>query len=436
MTRRLLVIVLGLPVVASPAAAAGPVATARSTAQLTVSFRAVAESSFFRWDFGDGTIAEGAVAAHVYAQPGRYRATLTTDAGSTAVDAVAYRVAFGAPTRVHFGSRGRFTGSIWPAVRGARVEVLGPGGTIARTRTRANGGFKVAARVRGVGPFQVRVAGIESDAATVLLRPRIDAKLVGSRIVGEPLKLTGRALPAAAGTVTAIVWRDGHRVFEGPLDRGVRLRTSRPAQYRVRLELEPAEGYLPATSKLAAAVIRPVLVYGSRGPAVRALQQRLRELHYAVPGVNASYSLTTYQAVLAFQAVTGLPRTGRVDTRTWRQLMRAGIPRARYPGSHIEISKGRQVLYTVEKGRVRLVVHVSTGATGNTPLGHWRIYRKVVGWDWVLWYPMYFLRGFAVHGYPEVPSYPASHGCIRVPMWIAPTLFRDFFVGESVYIYW
>jgi lipoprotein-anchoring transpeptidase ErfK/SrfK len=116
--------------------------------------------------------------------------------------------------------------------------------------------------------------------------------------------------------------------------------------------------------------------------------------------------------------------------------MRAGVPRARYLGSHIEISKSRQVLYAVENGRVRLVVHVSTGATGNTPLGHWRIYRKVVGWDWVLWYPMYFLRGFAVHGYPEVPSYPASHGCVRVPMWIAPTLFSDVFVGESVYIYW
>ena len=436
MTRRLPIVVVALLVVASPAAAAGPVATARSTAQLTVSFRAVAESSFFRWDFGDGTTAEGAVVDHVYAQPGRYRATVTTDAGATALDAVAYRVTFGAPARVRYGSRGRFTGSIWPAVRSARVEVVGPGGTIARGKTRANGGFKIAARVRSLGPFQVRVAGIPSDTATVRLRPRIAAKLVGSRIVGEPLKLTARVLPAAGGTVTATVWREGRPVFEGPVGAGVRLRSSRPASYRIRLDLQPADGYLPATSRLRGAVIRPVLVYGSQGPAVRALQQRLRELRYALPGVNGSYSLTTYQAVLAFQAVAGLPRTGRVDTRTWRQLMRAGVPRARYPGSHIEISKGSQVLYAVENGRVRLVVHVSTGATGNTPLGHWRIYRKVVGWDWVLWYPMYFLRGFAVHGYPEVPSYPASHGCVRVPMWIAPTLFSDFFVGESVYIYW
>jgi lipoprotein-anchoring transpeptidase ErfK/SrfK len=139
--------------------------------------------------------------------------------------------------------------------------------------------------------------------------------------------------------------------------------------------------------------------------------------------------------VLAFQSLEGLPRTGRIDARTWRRLLRADVPRARYPGSHLEINKSRQVLLAVRGGRVELVVHVSTGATGNTPLGHWRIYRKVVGWDWVLWYPMYFLRGFAVHGYPEVPSYPASHGCIRVPMWIAPTLFRDRAIGDSIYIY-
>jgi len=118
-----------------------------------------------------------------------------------------------------------------------------------------------------------------------------------------------------------------------------------------------------------------------------------------------------------------------------RQLMRAGVPRARYPGSHIEISKGRQVLYAVENGQVRLVVHVSTGATGNTPLGHFHIYRKVIGWDWVLWYPMYFKGGFAIHGYPSVPAYPASHGCVRIPMWIAPTLYAMHSQGTTVVVH-
>ena len=49
---------------------------------------------------------------------------------------------------------------------------------------------------------------------------------------------------------------------------------------------------------------------------------------------------------------------------------------------------------------------------------------------------MYFLRGFAIHGYPSVPAYPASHGCVRVPMWIAPSLYGQFTYGQSVYVYW
>jgi lipoprotein-anchoring transpeptidase ErfK/SrfK len=152
--------------------------------------------------------------------------------------------------------------------------------------------------------------------------------------------------------------------------------------------------------------------------------------------VDGHYGVDTVQAVLAFQKVQGLPQTGRVDPRVWQALRRASTPRPRYAGTHIEISKGRQLLFVVRGGQVQSIVHVSTGRTGNTPLGTWRIYRKVPGWDWVLWYPMYFLRGFAIHGYPEVPAHPASAGCIRVPMWIAPQLYAGFTHGQLVRIYW
>ncbi|MGH2921940.1 MAG: L,D-transpeptidase, partial [Gaiellaceae bacterium] len=135
------------------------------------------------------------------------------------------------------------------------------------------------------------------------------------------------------------------------------------------------------------------------------------------------------------QKLHGLAWTGRVGPGLWGRLQRADRPRARYLGTHLEVSKGRQLLFDVRNGRVIRVVHVSTGATGNTPVGRWRIYRKVGGWDWVLWYPMYFLRGFAVHGYPSVPAYPASHGCVRVPMWIAPTLFAGRPYGQTLYVY-
>ena len=174
---------------------------------------------------------------------------------------------------------------------------------------------------------------------------------------------------------------------------------------------------------------------GSRGAGVRALEARLLELRYALPYADGLFERETYEAVLAFQKLNGLPWTGRADARLWRALGRAHVPRARYRGDHIEVSKSRQVLLLVRGGRVEKVVHVSTGATGNTPIGRWQVYRKVVGWDWILWYPMYFLRGFAIHGYPSVPAYPASHGCVRVPMWIAPQLYAATRWRQTIYVY-
>jgi len=83
------------------------------------------------------------------------------------------------------------------------------------------------------------------------------------------------------------------------------------------------------------------------------------------------------------------------------------------------------------------VVHVSTGATGNTPIGLWHIYSKVPGTlPTGMFDSNFFLRGFAIHGYPSVPSYPASHGCVRVPNWVAPILFSSSYYGEAVYIYY
>ena len=152
-------------------------------------------------------------------------------------------------------------------------------------------------------------------------------------------------------------------------------------------------------------------------------------------GVDGVYDHDTYEAVLAFQKVNGLPRTGRVEDWLWRRLARAGIPRAHRGGDYIEVDKTRQVLFVVVGGQVTKVVHVSTGATGNTPLGSWQVYRKVPGWDWVLWYPMYFKGGFAIHGYPSVPAYPASHGCVRIPMWIAPSLYGTHGQGTTVIVH-
>nr|MBA2474856.1 murein L,D-transpeptidase [Actinomycetota bacterium] len=315
--------------------------------------------------------------------------------------------------------------------------LLRAGRPVTTVRTRPDGSFRFVTRLGEPGPYRARSLNVFSEPRAVVIRPGLEAVLDGSPTVGSPLRLVARVLPARAGALRVTVLRDGERTYRATYRGAVRLRlgTGRPGRLRIRLSLEPARRFVPASRVLSTAVVEPRLALGSSGPSVAALEERLAELHYALRGIDGAFGLDTYEAILAFQKVHGLARTGRVDGSLWRALAGSAVPTARYGGDHIEVSKGRQVLYVVRGGQVTAVVHVSTGATGNTPLGRWRIYRKSVGWDWVLWYPMYFLRGFAIHGYPSVPAYPASHGCVRVPMWIAPRLFADNPYGGAVYVY-
>jgi len=196
----------------------------------------------------------------------------------------------------------------------------------------------------------------------------------------------------------------------------------------------PRDGFFGSRHLLARTIVVPQLALGATGPSVAELERRLAAEHYALRTVDGRFAEDTYDAVLAFQKVHGLARTGRVDASLWRRLFASSTPRARFRGTHVEVDKTRQVLFEVRNGNVVLVVPVSTGATGNTPLGQWHVYRRVTGWDWVLYYPTYFLRGFAIHGYPSVPAYPASHGCVRVPMSSADWIYAALPVGTPVYV--
>jgi lipoprotein-anchoring transpeptidase ErfK/SrfK len=121
----------------------------------------------------------------------------------------------------------------------------------------------------------------------------------------------------------------------------------------------------------------------------------------------------------------------------WRRLSRSATPRARVrKGNHIEISKAHQVIYEVRKGKVQNVIHTSTGATGNTPVGRWRVYYKDAGYNAShMYYSLFFLRGFAIHGYASVPPWPASHGCARIPLWIAPGLYSRWGYGSRIIVF-
>jgi hypothetical protein len=272
-------------------------------------------------------------------------------------------------------------------------------------------------RVLAARPW-VAHAGDVAAQATTLIVPKLVVSTRGTPLVGSRVGVAATLHPAAAGTVVA--------------PRVVDTRTAHVAH--VTASSRPAPGYARVRESITLTVIEPTLGPGARGPSVRALEEQLAALRYAVQ-VDSSFGDDDTEALYAFQKVEGLPRTGLATPLVWRRLLHARTPRARYAGDHVEIDKARQVIFIVRGGRVALIVATSTGATGNTPLGEWHVYRKVAGFDWVLYYPSYFLRGFAVHGYPDVPPYPASHGCARIPMWVAQTVYAQIPDGSAVYVY-
>jgi hypothetical protein len=117
--------------------------------------------------------------------------------------------------------------------------------------------------------------------------------------------------------------------------------------------------------------------------------------------------------------------------------------------TRIEIDVERQVMFHWVNGSLARILPVSTGNnerycvdgecdTAVTPGGSFRIGRKAAGLEVAplgeLWWPMYFNGGIAIHGSPSVPAYPASHGCIRIPMYSAPTFFGEVSAGTRVHV--
>jgi hypothetical protein len=362
-----------------------------------------------------------------------------------AADVITLRVH---PNPVLSGNRAFFSGATTPAVAGETVGVYSQAGDgwslVAHATTDGLGGFSLRARVKTNKAFIARAVDalanpVESAPVSVLVRPRTASSLRGSRRVAARLYVVGRVLPRVAGTVTLSEGDRVRRVTVGPGGRfRAQLTTTRLLRYHAIVRLRPAAGYVGWHRTYFVRVKLHPLTIGSTGPSVNWLENSLYRLHhYALPGVDNVYDYATADSVLAFQKAHGLPLTGSVDRRFWQILSTSGPPSARIPsGDHIEVSKTRQLLFEVRQGEVVSVSRVSTGATGNTPVGHWHVYAKGRGFNAKGMYDsLFFVGEFAIHGYSSVPSYPASHGCVRTPIWFAGGLYSRWSIGTSVYVF-
>jgi peptidoglycan hydrolase-like protein with peptidoglycan-binding domain len=186
----------------------------------------------------------------------------------------------------------------------------------------------------------------------------------------------------------------------------------------------------------------PTLRYGARGSAVVYLQQRFTALRYDVGGVDGVFGYNTLHAVYAFQKVQAISVDGIVGPATWSRLASPYRPRARYyrSAAAVEVNLTRRVVYLTRSGAITRILDASPGKPSTpTPTGSFSIYRRIDGWRQsslgLLWRPNYFYRGYALHGSNSVPTYAASHGCVRVTVPAMNRIWSQLYIGEHVNVY-
>jgi len=349
------------------------------------------------------------------------------------------------PGATTYGHQIDLVGRLTPGADGARVRLLRGSTFVTATTTNADGSFRFKVSIARPGPFHAEASGVASLRVTVRIVPFLAATLVGARVAGSPLALNAKLEPSYAGTIRVRVARSGGRNFSrvfGPAAK-VALGTSAIESFQVVVDELPKPGFVAVSRTLPVNLRPPSISFESRSPYIPQVLQRLETLGYEVPNATQLFDYDVLESVYAFEKVENLDRTGAIDATFWAHLDNPRIPKPRYllPASHIEVDKAHQVLYVVRNGKVMLISPVSTaGLPGRfTPVGRFSIFRKVDGFDpsplGILYEPMYFTGGYAIHGNPSVPPYPASHGCVRVPNFVIERLFVSEPYGETVYVY-
>ncbi|HEV2889871.1 MAG TPA: L,D-transpeptidase family protein [Frankiaceae bacterium] len=312
-------------------------------------------------------------------------------------------------------------------------------------------------------PANPYVGPSQSNTVTSLVRPRL-ATSVSRWVVeqGVTSRVAVTVLPPHPGhaVMMQIATADGWKDFAGR-----RLSATSTATWDLTsftlgkrtfrlVKAADHDNAAGVTTAFSVTVVRRTLRSGMSGNDVLTVQKRLAALHYDVGTVNGFFGYDTVHATYAFQKVQGLPRTGYVDARTYDRLFRGtSVPRLRYShgGAWVEADLTKQVLYYVRGGAVQRILDISSGSgevfyvegdreVANTPTGNFSVMRKIDGWRisrlGSLWRPAYFANGgFAIHGAPSVPTYPASHGCIRITIPSMNRLYSSLTIGLPVHVY-
>ena len=208
-------------------------------------------------------------------------------------------------------------------------------------------------------------------------------------------------------------------------------------------------------------VLARTLKLGSSGDDVKAAQQLLKDSGFDPGPLDGEYGPGTLDAVWAFEGLVlkrpYAQQVGQLTNDIWQTMQDPIVYKPRRPdnvagATHMEIYLDLQVAIVFTGNKPTLITHISSGTgekwceivksdtddkgqplnppvekdvcgVSKTPGGVFQFYRRYQGNRegplGGMWNPVYFNFGIAVHGAHNVPSTPASHGCIRIPMFIA-----------------
>ncbi|MCW2600036.1 MAG: hypothetical protein JWM02_1865 [Frankiales bacterium] len=452
--------VTGVAAPYTPTSGRSVTASSASTAQDT-GFRNVGTTTYAIWSTAsDGTPSDTPLVQDV-AAAALVPTTLALDVSHTVG-------AYGLPVTVT-GSLTR-PGSV--PVANQRVDLYGRyGGTTANVLLRhltsaSDGGVHATLLPSRTLALTLSFAGDAFSAAStsvarnVRLVPRISARLNPPAIVRSETSVLSGAVAPQYGGARVVLQRWTSKGWSSI----AATKTNVRGAYSFRLS--PAVGVyrhravLAGTAAWVMAGSAPVvlrvdtrdLASGLRGNDVLALQRRLAALHYLVGAQDGVFGYNLTHAVMTFQKVEHLPVTGRW---TKAERVRAGHPTAwrlryRTAGLAAEVDITRQVLVLSKAGVVQRIVDVSSGSErvyyqsgqrniAHTPRGRYAITWRINGMHeselGLLYRPVFFFQGYAIHGSGSVPAYPASHGCVRVTNPVMDMLFPILVKGVPVSVY-
>jgi L,D-transpeptidase catalytic domain len=180
--------------------------------------------------------------------------------------------------------------------------------------------------------------------------------------------------------------------------------------------------------------------FGSRGAFVELIQQRLAALHIYIPQTGV-YDAGTGLALDAYHRLLHWGTYETLDGRTISYLLDGfGGFKVRFPnhGKHAEGNLSLQLLALIDGSTVKSIYPISSGKPSTpTILGNFHVYSKVPGYlPDGMYFSNFFISGYAIHGYNPAPDYPASHGCMRVPIVDAISIYDWLQIGDWVDVYY